>query len=64
MSVQINKCPFCGGTELIHGYSAIYGESRLTGSILHHIVCRNCRKVVESYVDNPEMLLKKNGKNQ
>lgn len=69
MPIQINNCPFCGGTELIHAeqnsYGSIYGESMLTGCILRHIVCRNCGSVVHSYVDDPEKLLKrKNRKNQ
>lgn len=69
MPIQINNCPFCGGTEFIQGYQAgygaIFGESSVTGSVLKHIICRNCGSVVHSYVDNPEMLLKrKNRKKQ
>lgn len=63
MAIQINNCPFCGGTELIKGYQsgygAIFGESSVCGSALYHIVCRNCGSIVHSYVDNPEKLLKR-----
>ncbi len=67
--IQINNCPFCGGTELIKGYQsgygAILGESSVCGGALYHIVCRNCGSVVRSYVDDPEKLLKrKNRKKQ
>lgn len=69
MGIEINRCPFCGGTELIQGeqtyQGAIYGENMLQGCILRHIICRQCGSVVHSYVDNPEMMLKKkNRKNQ
>lgn len=63
MGVQINNCPFCGGTELIYGeqnsYGAIYGEGKIVGCTLRHIICRQCGSVVHSYVDNPEKLVKK-----
>ena len=63
MGIEINSCPFCGGTELIHGeptsYGTIYGENMLQGCVLHYIICRQCGSVVHSYVDNPELLLKR-----
>ncbi|MDD6395324.1 MAG: hypothetical protein PUB37_03975 [Firmicutes bacterium] len=67
--VQINQCPFCGGTEFIHGkqssYGAVYGECSIQACVMRHVICRNCGSIVHSYVDNPELLLKrKNRKNQ
>lgn len=62
MGVQIKNCPFCGGTDLINArpsHSALYGDSITSACALRHIVCRNCGSVVYSYVDNPELLLKK-----
>ena len=60
--IQINQCPFCGGTEFVKGYQGGYGAvagitGLLTGQWLYHVICRNCGSVVHSYVDNPEKLL-------
>ena len=62
-SIQINKCPFCGGTEFVYGYQSGYGavtdnESLMSWQVLRHVICRNCGSVVHSYVDAPEKLLK------
>lgn len=61
--IQINQCPFCGGTQFVEGYQADYGavtgaESIWSSQYLHHVICRNCGSVVHSYVNNPEKLLK------
>ena len=63
MKVQIDRCPFCGGSEFIEakqmqGEAYVSGEA-LLGQQLHHTICRDCGSVVRSYVDNPEALLKK-----
>lgn len=63
--IQINQCPFCGGTEFVYGFQGGYGAVTREGNIfavgqyLHHVICRNCGSVVHSYVDNPEILLKR-----
>ncbi len=59
----ITKCPFCGGTELAHGYQTyqaeviVYGKM-LSSSALYHILCTDCGSVVHSYVEKPEKFRK------
>ncbi len=60
--IQITQCPFCGGTEFVHGYQSGYGavtssQNCFLGQALRLIICRNCGSVVHSYVDYPEKLL-------
>ena len=45
-SIQINKCPFCGGTEFVYGYQSEYGavtgnESLMSWQVLRHVICRS-----------------------
>lgn len=59
---DIDKCPFCGGDEFIvgiqQGYAAVHGEGMFTMGSLKHVICTTCGVVVQSYVDDPEKLLK------
>ena len=60
----IEKCPYCGGIEMIEAYQSAYGAITATdngwgGTSLYHLICRNCGSVVRSYVKDPEKLLKR-----
>lgn len=60
----VQKCPYCGGIEVIeslqNGYATITATNNIWGGVgLYHSVCRNCGSVVRSYVKNPEKLLKR-----
>lgn len=60
----VQKCPYCGGIEVIEslqgGYATITATNNMWGGVeLYHSVCRNCGSVVRSYVKNPEKLLKR-----
>lgn len=60
----VQKCPYCGGIEVIEslqtGYARITATNNIWGGVeLYHSVCRNCGSVVRSYVKNPEKLLKR-----
>lgn len=60
----VQRCPYCGGMEMIEAlqgsYGAIYGvHHQLGGCSLYHTVCRSCGSVVRSYVKDPEKLLRK-----
>ncbi len=63
MKVNIDRCPFCGYSEFIETRqwntdAYVTGEA-LFGQELHHLICRHCGSVVRSYVEDPELLLKK-----
>ena len=63
MKVHIERCPFCGYSEFIEA-KQIATEAYLSGEAifgqqLKHTVCRHCGSVVRSYVEDPELLLKK-----
>ncbi len=60
----VQRCPFCGGTEMIEAYQTGYGSvtalsNKLGGVSLYHTICRDCGSVVRSYVKDPEKLLKR-----
>ncbi len=63
--VKIEKCPFCGGEELIEstvssmvsGVCVANGETRR--AILFATVCRDCGSVVRTYCKDPENLYPK-----
>ncbi len=65
--VNIEKCPFCGGAELIETRVASYGGAYLTplqkcglrSVALFATVCRDCGSVVRTYCKNPEKLYPK-----
>lgn len=65
--VKIEKCPFCGGEELIEtrvdsygGVYVLYKASKLYRSILlYATVCRDCGSVVRTYCKEPEKLFPK-----
>lgn len=59
----LKNCPFCGGSEFVEGYQSGYAaltgkDSILSSATLYHVICRDCGNVVQSYVDDPEKLLK------
>ncbi len=62
--VKIEKCPFCGGEEIIETRVASYGGSYLTlpakgglrGAGLFATLCRDCGSVVRTYCKEPEKL--------
>ncbi|MCQ2528880.1 MAG: hypothetical protein MJ108_07170 [Saccharofermentans sp.] len=63
-NIFINACQLCGNTEIIDcfqgGYAAISAEcNKWGGAALYHRVCRRCGNVVQSYVKEPEKLLKR-----
>ncbi len=60
----VQRCPYCGGAEMIEAFQSAYGavtatENKLGGCPLYHAVCRKCGSVVRSYVREPEKLLKR-----
>lgn len=63
--IRDERCPYCGGSEFIKafqgGHGAIYGYENQwgAGQPLRYVICRSCGSVVRSYVDNPELLLKR-----
>lgn len=58
--VKIEKCPFCGGEELVECHIYAHGEAYLERGIhsvaLFALVCRDCGSVVRNYCKNPEKL--------
>ncbi len=70
--VKIEKCPFCGGEDLIETRVSAYSGVSINrrGDIWHDqplfaTVCRDCGSVVRSYCLDPEKLFpKKERKNQ
>lgn len=62
--MYVNRCPYCGGTEVITAYQDYYGalssvKNKLRSVALYHSICRNCGSVLRSYVKEPEKLLKR-----
>lgn len=62
--IKIEKCPFCGGSEMIEGrMGALGGVSIETkgmhASAVHALVCRDCGSIIRSYVSDAEKLLPK-----
>lgn len=65
--VKIEKCPFCGGEELIEtkvtsygGVYVTYKASKLYRDVpLYATVCRDCGSVVRTYCKDPEKLFPK-----
>lgn len=63
-NIMINACQLCGGAEIIecfqNGYGGITADSnKWGGCALYHRVCRRCGNVVQSYVKDPEKLLRR-----
>ena len=63
MEINLQRCPFCGYSEFIearqyHSEAYVTGGA-LLGQELKHTVCRHCGSVVRTYVENPELLLKR-----
>ena len=64
-----DRCPYCGGTEMLECFQTGYGalscvKNKLGGRPLFHSVCRRCGSVVRSYVKEPEKLLKRRDRKQ
>lgn len=62
--ISVEKCPYCGGTELFEARVCSYGGAYIstggfTYASLYATVCRDCGSVVRSYVKEPEKALKK-----
>lgn len=62
-NIFVNCCQLCGGTEIIDCYQSGYAmitavSNKWGGAPLYHRVCRRCGNVVQSYVKEPEKLLK------
>ena len=65
--IKIDKCPYCGGEELIETRAEAYAgvalnpvyKRRLRGVALFATVCRDCGSVVRMYCSNPEKLYPK-----
>lgn len=65
--VKLEKCPFCGGEELIETRAISYGgvslsplsKSGFHGVVLFATVCRDCGSVVRAYCKEPEKLVPK-----
>lgn len=61
--IKIEKCPYCGGTELLDTLlgSNVYASSGgLRTSVVRASVCRDCGSIVRAYVVNAEKLYSKN----
>lgn len=66
MEVEMKKCPFCGGEELVKGYQsgdASIAPANLTrrGSAIESTVCMSCGSILHQRVLNPERLVKGKG---
>ncbi len=65
--VKIEKCPFCGGEEMIETELSSYGGVYATPLHKHGLrpvrlyatICRDCGSVVHTYCNDPEKLLPK-----
>ena len=65
--VLIEKCPFCGGNELIetkvNSYGGVYispaTKAGFLSARLYATVCRSCGSVVRTYCLKPEKLIRK-----
>lgn len=64
-TVEIKKCPFCGGSDFIESIVDSYGKVTLTAGVmrssdvLHATVCRDCGSVVRMFCKAPEKLYPK-----
>lgn len=59
--VKIEKCPYCGGEELVDCRVESYGGAYLSSggfknAALYATVCRDCGSVVRNYCKTPEKL--------
>ncbi len=55
---NIEKCPFCGSTNLGEGYQSGYAavssvRKILRSSKIYYVICSDCGSVVHSYVKDP-----------
>lgn len=66
--VKIDKCPFCGGEELIETRFDSYGGTFLSpvtkggwrrGASVYATVCRDCGSIARVYCKTPETLFPK-----
>ncbi len=66
--IKIEKCPFCGGEQMIETKMCSYGRVTLSptenGGLFCHsdilaTVCRDCGSVVRFYCENVEKLYSK-----
>lgn len=62
--IKIEKCPFCGGEELIpctvSSYGGVYLEQKLLSTkLLYALTCRDCGSVVRFYCKDAEKLFPK-----
>jgi len=61
--IKIEKCPYCGGEELIEcvgdSYGGVYVSRKWRSARLYVTVCRDCGSVVRSYCKDPEKLFPK-----
>lgn len=65
--IKLEKCPFCGGEEMIETRVASYGGAYVTpahkgglrSAALFATVCRDCGSVVRTYCKEPEKLFPK-----
>ena len=63
--VKIEKCPFCGGEEMLEVHVCSYGGvtinliGKLRSVPLFATVCRDCGSLVRTYCKNPENLFPK-----
>lgn len=65
--VKIEKCPFCGGEELIEcridSYGGVYAAHKANkfyhSVALYSTLCRDCGSVVRTYCKEPEKLFPK-----
>lgn len=62
--VKIEKCPFCGGEELIESGMGSYGNvfvscGAFRSTSVFATVCRDCGSIVRTYCKNPEKLFPK-----
>ncbi len=62
--VKIEKCPYCGGEELVEcrvgSYGGVYVErGAVHSAALYAVVCRDCGSVVRTFCKDPEKLYPK-----
>lgn len=64
------KCPHCGSERTLKaiqsGYASVSPDAAVLSfksQSLHYVICRDCGTVLRAYVEDPEALVLKNGKN-
>lgn len=65
--IKMEKCPFCGGEELLECFLNSYGGCYVSYKAskiyrderLYALVCRDCGSVVRTYCKDPEKLFPK-----